>query len=143
MSQADLFLSTEAAPGPEDRQVLLDGLNAYNRRHAVEPDSRPVSVFLRDGSGSVRGGLLGSIGWGWLYVELLWVAEDLRALGWGRRLLEAAEAQARLAGCRGAYLNTLGFQAPALYERQGYEVFGVLEDQPPGSRRIWLQKRFG
>ena len=39
-------------------------------------------------------------------------------------------------------LDTFAFQAPAFYEKQGYTLFGTIEDLPPGHARYFLQKRF-
>jgi GNAT superfamily N-acetyltransferase len=128
--------------------AVLEGLLAHNRRFAPPPDVAPLGVAARDASGALAGGVVGHTTWaatgeGWLYVELLWVAETHRGLGVGSRLLAAAEAEAARRGCRHAYLSTFGFQARPFYERHGYAVFGVQEDFPPGSRRYWLRRTFG
>jgi hypothetical protein len=34
----------------------------------------------------------------------------------------------------------MSFQAQPFYEKQGYTVFGVLEDLPDGHKRIFLKK---
>jgi hypothetical protein len=36
----------------------------------------------------------------------------------------------------------MSWQALAFYERQGYTVFGVLDDFPPGHRKYFLAKRW-
>ena len=79
-------------------------------------------------------------GQGWLYVHILWVAAAWRGRGLGRRLLQVAEAEGLRRGCRHASLDTYEFQARAFYEREGYVVFGVLEDFPPGWRRYSMRK---
>lgn len=38
------------------------------------------------------------------------------------------------------YLDTLDFQALPFYEREGYSIFGILEDYPPGHRQYYLRK---
>ena len=86
------------------------------------------------------GGLLGETRWGWLVVEILWVADAHRGRGHGSRLLEEAENVARARGCRFAVLDTAGFQAPDFYLARGYEPFGELVGYPPGSRRVHLRK---
>jgi GNAT superfamily N-acetyltransferase len=70
----------------------------------------------------------------------VWVREDLRAHGRGRQLVEAAEAEARARGCRRVWLDSYAFQAPAFYQRLGYEVFGVLDGYPAPHNRVFLTR---
>jgi hypothetical protein len=80
----------------------------------------------------VLGGLLGDIWGGWLHVSFLWVARPLRQNGWARRLMREAERYAIARGAHDAHLETFSFQARPLYEKLGYELFGQLDDFPPG-----------
>jgi GNAT superfamily N-acetyltransferase len=125
-------------PGNE---VILEGLRAFNATQ-LGRDARPVplSVFVRDAHGNVEGGLIGQMLWDWLYVDKFWLPDSRRGSGLGAAVLAAAEERAIERGCRWAHLQTLGFQALAFYERSGYEIFGVLEGYPPGSRRYYLRK---
>jgi hypothetical protein len=52
-----------------------------------------------------------------------------------------AEAEAKKRGCSTAVLYTITFQAPAFYERQGYQVLGHVECQPPGHTRLCMTKK--
>jgi GNAT superfamily N-acetyltransferase len=135
-----LELSQELDPSDADRQVLLSGLTAFNEAHAPASDATSLTFFLRDAAGVIRGGLLAEAAWAWLHIRIVWVAEDCRGRGCGRRLVEAAEGVARERGCRGAHLSTFEFQARAFYQRLGYGIFGVLEDCPPGSARYYMRK---
>ena len=103
-------------------------------------DYQPLSVFLRDERGSLAAGLHGFTWAGWLEIKLLWVREDQRGQGLGRRMLAAAEAEARERGCRHVWLDSYTFQAPAFYQHLGYEVFGSLADYPPPHDRVFLTK---
>ena len=123
----------------EVRQFVIKQLRDFNRQRAEAPEFEPFSLSVRDDHVLV-GGLVGEIGWKWLFVELLWIAESHRDRGLGASLLRSAEAEAIRRGARHAYLDTFDFQARPFYERQGYEVFGVLEDYPPGHRRFFLRK---
>lgn len=138
---ADLRISLETDPAPADAELLRAGLLAFNVARAGDPETRFFAVFARDAEGSVAGGLLGWIVWEWLYVEKFWLPDELRGGGLGSRLLRAAEEHALAQGCRGVHLDTLDFQARPFYERHGYEVYGVLEDFPPGSSKYHLAKR--
>lgn len=103
-------------------------------------DYRPLGLALRAPDGAFVGGLHGATMWGWLMVEGIWVAEELRGRGLGRRLLLAVETMAAERGCRGAWLGTFDFQARKFYERLGYTVFGELPDFPAGHTHYELRK---
>jgi ribosomal protein S18 acetylase RimI-like enzyme len=70
----------------------------------------------------------------------LWLDEDYRGRGLGSDLLRQAERQAVARGCRRACLSSFSFQAPDFYLRQGYEIFGQLEDYPDGETLFFLRK---
>ena len=102
----------------------------------------PLAVLVRDEAEVVVGGLVGRTTAAWLYVELFWLPEALRGTGLGTRIMVAAEAEAVRRGCIGAHLDTYDYQAPDFYRKLGYEVFGSIEDHPPGHTRFWMRKRF-
>jgi len=138
----DLYrLTIEETPAPDDVAAVREGLNAFNWRHVPTDNYTPLHLFVRDEAGTVVGGLIGCTYWGWLYVEILWLADGVRRHGWGSRLLAEAEGIAVGRGCHAAHLDTMDFQARAFYEGHGYSVFGTLDDLPPGHQRIFLHKR--
>ncbi len=137
-----LVLAVDSAPEPEDLEAIHRGLSTSYEADQVEPrDEKPLAVTLRTADGRLRAGLSGRTYWGWLHVRHSWVDEELRGLGLGRRLMEAAEEEAVRRGCRQSHLSTYSFQALDFYRRLGYRVFGALEDFPPGHRRFFLRKR--
>ena len=44
-------------------------------------------------------------------------------------------------GCFAATLETHSYEALGFYQKRGYEVFGMLEDYPPGHSKYFLRKR--
>lgn len=128
-------------PPDAARQVIVQGLLAYNQARTGIADHRPLALLLHGEDGQVVGGLWGRTAYGWLFVELLFVPESLRGRGVGRTLLQQAEDEARARGAVGIWLDTFGFQARPFYERLGYRVFGEIKDYPPGFSRYYLQKR--
>jgi ribosomal protein S18 acetylase RimI-like enzyme len=100
-----------------------------------------IAVTARDADGAVVGGLVGEIAWEWIYIARIWMGESYQRRGIGTELLASAEHRAMELGCRNAYLETFSFQARPLYEKLGYEVYGVLENMPPGHRRYLMKKR--
>ncbi len=101
-----------------------------------------VGFEAREGK-ALMGGLIARITQGWMYVELLAVAAEARGQGWGRRLLEAAETEARRRELTGIWLDTYTFQAPDFYRALGFKEFGRIEDYPPGDARVFFAKRIG
>ena len=133
-----------ADPATEaDHEAVMQKLIAFNALHSSS-DYEPYALRLRDdASGEVVGGLFGRKYYGWLFVELLFVPELGRRQGLGSRMLAEAEAFARSKGCIGVWLDTFSFQAPDFYPKHGYKRFGVIEDYPKGSTRVFYRKRFG
>jgi hypothetical protein len=59
----------------------------------------------------------------------------------GRAAAAAVERQAAVVHAWvGAHLDTFGDAVLPFYRRCGYEIWGTLEDFPPGGRRHVLQK---
>lgn len=132
-------ITMEAEPADAVRGRVLEGLRAFNRLHAPAPGFAPLVIAARQ-QDELIGGLVGETGWQWLHVELLWVAEPHRRRGIGLKLLNAAEQEAWRRGARHVFLDTFDFQARTFYERQGYVIFGVQEDYPPGHSRFYLRR---
>jgi ribosomal protein S18 acetylase RimI-like enzyme len=122
------------------KQFVVDHLDTYNMAISGMTEYSPINLFLRDQGDEVRGGLLGSVWGGVLFVRILWVAQALRGRGHGRRLLEAAEHRAVERGCRHVFLDTFSFQAPGFYEKPGYEIYARAEDWPVGHTHYFLRK---
>jgi ribosomal protein S18 acetylase RimI-like enzyme len=125
---------------PDVRESILAPLDAFTRQRGFAWNPTPLVLVLREGE-NVVGGLIGETQWGWLRIDILAVAEELRGGGWGRRLVEEAERLAVEAGCHGAWVDTFSFQSPGFYRKLGYAVFGELPDYPTGQTRYFLSKR--
>lgn len=130
----------EMPPNEGERQRLAEALLEYSSTRFGDPTAQPVGFFLRDDEENLCGGLTGNLRWDWLYVEMLWVREDLRGRGHGSRLLADAEEFAIASGGIAVHLDTGGDEALPFYEHRGYKVFGTLEGFPPGARQHFLRK---
>lgn len=78
--------------------------------------------------------------WHCLFVDTLWVREDYRTAGLGTLLMQAIEKEAKEQGCYLAHVDTFDFQARGFYEKNGYTLFGTLENCPKGHQRFYLKK---
>lgn len=130
----------EADGEPLDREVIASGIRAFNEGRAGPSQARTMAVLLKDELGQTVGGLWGRSSFGWLFVELLFVPENLRGHRYGVELMQAAENAASARGCHSVWLDTYDFQALQFYERLGYCEFGRLEDYPRGHTRHFLRK---
>jgi GNAT superfamily N-acetyltransferase len=135
-----LGIEYDSAPTSAAIAQVRAGLMAYNESAVGVADVRQLAWYLRDATGTLRGGLVGYLAWRWLMIDLLWVDEAVRGHGYGRALLEQAETVAREAGCVAARLDTYEFQARPFYEHHGYAVFGVLEGYPANTRTYYMKK---
>lgn len=138
MSEIEIHVSDR--PTAEESERILQGLIAHNEFHAGPAGARELTVMARRGE-KIVGGLIGMSHWNWLHIRFLWIEESSRRLGLGRKLMAAAEQEARHRGCDHVHLDTFSFQALPFYERLGYRLFGKLEDYPPGHTRYFLEKR--
>jgi GNAT superfamily N-acetyltransferase len=140
--QAELRLTLTDAPDDQAQAEIRGGLTEYNTEQAGYRDSRPLGILVSDPeTGEVIGGLLGRTSMGLLFVDLFFLPESLRKNRIGSRIIRKAEDEAKRRGCSRAVLFTVTFQAPGFYERQGYEVLGRIECDPPGHTRICMTKR--
>ncbi len=137
----DLRLSVEDDPDGADVRFLDDRLYEFNAARTGIHDGQLLAVWRRDDGGAIVGGLHGWTWGGWLEVRVLWVHEDTRGQGLGRRLLEAAEAEALRRGCHSCLLDTHTFQSPAFYLRLGYEEVASVDGYPAANQRHYFRKR--
>ena len=136
----DLVLSEN--PTEAERAAVLKRLVAYNESRVGVFNGNPFAVLLRGrADGANLGGLCARELYGWLFVEYLVVPDELRGRGLGSALMRRAEAAARRRGCVGIWLTTFEFQARPFYEKLGYEMFGTLDDNPPGMQHAFMRKR--
>jgi ribosomal protein S18 acetylase RimI-like enzyme len=138
---ADYALKIEDEPRRDDVALLDERLYEFNASAAGIDDGRWLSIFVRDGDGTIVAGLHGWTWGGTGSVQTIWVDRRLRGRGLGSRLIAAAEGEAVRRGCHQMYLDTHSYQAPAFYRRLGYEVIGELPGWPGDDVRIFFRKR--
>lgn len=133
------IVAERAGAGAASRK-LWDGLVRYNRKTAGPLRYTRTVLTVRSGKGRLLGGLILQSYWRESYVELLWLSERARRLGYGRRLMREAERRARRRGSLLIHLNTYSFQAPGFYEKLGFRRFGGMEGSPAGKSRHFYVK---
>jgi ribosomal protein S18 acetylase RimI-like enzyme len=98
-----------------------------------------VNLFLIDTDGQIYGGIISELCWNWLEIHYLYIDQELRKLGYGKKLLSEAEKIAKEKNCDFIKLDTLSFQALDFYKKQGFEVFGTIQNAG-GHTHYYLKK---
>lgn len=114
-------------PTRDEMQIVHRGLHSHCIAHIETGDDyrgAQVHLILRDGRDELAGGLSASTPVRVLALEEIWIAEQFRGQGYGRRLIETAEYAARSRGCVAVQGSCLSFQTPEFFHALGYERFG-------------------
>lgn len=128
------------APEQSAWGIIGRGIRDFNTQQAGDDRAQRLCYAVFGPGDEIVGGVIGVVHWNWLYVDLMWLREDLRGRGDGHRLLALLEEEARQHGATQVYLDTFSFQAPEFYRRHGYRVYGELKDFPAGHDRLFLTK---
>lgn len=96
---------------------------------------------VTDDNGNIIAGCNAAVTiWNTAMIEILWVAEPYRRQGIGTELLGSVEQEMKGLGCNVIQLDTFDFQAKDFYLKNGYTVFGTLENCPKGHCRYYMKK---
>ena len=120
--------------------VIGGGISEYNEHKVGDDHGKNLCFVLTGPDEEIIGGVIGATYWDWLYVNLMWLKTEFRGHGYGKKMLAMAEEKARQRGATRAYLDTFSFQAPEFYVKQGYKIFGTLDNFPAGHQRYFLVK---
>jgi len=129
----------------EDAPYIREKLMEYNMQYLSNEEiafaNEDVSITVQDEEGNILGGITGNTKLHCLFIQFLWIDESLRGLGVGAKLLKEIEELAVKKSCKMVRVDTFSFQAPEFYKKQGYEVYGTVEDFPKGYSHYMLLKR--
>ena len=117
-------------------------LDAQRSEHFfIEVQNQSFSYALYE-DGLYQGGITGNIHAKELHISLLALHTTSRGKGYGQKLIQVVEDFALHNDCHTLTVTTQSFQAKPFYEKQGFQVFGQLEDVPfAGTTRYYLVKR--
>ncbi|WP_219931094.1 GNAT family N-acetyltransferase [Pseudomonas prosekii] len=131
------------SPTEKDKEILNNRFSEYLRiqypKLPLESEDKIFMVVAYDEAGNYIGAIRCNLYWDGLEIDTFWVKESHRGKKVGSVLLEQAETIAANNGAVVSFLKTI--DAKHFYERHGYEVYGVLEDRPIGTKLYHLKKR--
>lgn len=132
-------------PKEEEAEYIGNRLLEFNIESIPLSQEKPfieINRCIKDENGEIIGGILACLAlWHVLSVETLWVKKENRNQGVAKQLLSLVEVEAKNMGCYIVYLSTYDFQAKDFYLKNGYEIFGVLDDCPINHKLYHLSKR--
>jgi len=126
-----------------DVETIGKELTSYNRSKVPFTQDIPFIKmnYKIEENGKVIAGIISVLYcWNCLFIDLLFVEEKYRNQGYGKALLQKVEYEAKKQKCHLIHLDTFDFQAKEFYMKNGFEVFGILDDCPKGHRRYYLKK---
>ena len=103
--------------------------------------AHPFAFFIRDEKNKIIAGCNGSVIFGSIYTDQLWVHPDHRRIGLGHKLMAQVHDYGCKLGCTMATVATMSFQgAKAFYEKLGYVVDFERSGYKQNSSYIFLKK---
>lgn len=101
----------------------------------------PFAFFMRAEDRNIIAGCNGSVFFGCIYTDQLWVHREYRKQGLGKQLMEAVHEHGRKAGCRMATISTMSFQnTRKFYEKLGYSMTFEYKGYARGSSCLLMKK---
>lgn len=134
----DVYPSTKA-----EQEALDNRLGDFNFAQVPPTQKDPevdLSLCLKEDGKVVAGINACMYAWYIVYVHILFIEESHRGKDLGSFLLKKVETEAKAKGAKLIHLDTFDFQAKDFYLKHGYEIFGTLDDCPPGHKRYYLKK---
>jgi len=115
----------------DNKDYVRNKMIEFNLRHF--PDDlkgryQELKLHLVHDGGAIIGGIVGEFCWNWLEIHYLFVEEEYRKSGYGRALLREAEKMAIERKCDFIKLDTLSFQALDFYLKEGFQIYGTIEN---------------
>lgn len=125
----------------QERLIDLLETNTASLEADILPYQKSLFSFAAYENGEYIGGVTGEILWNTMHVSLLAVNPAKKGKGVGTLLLKQAEEYAKQNQCTQIHLETMSYQAPRFYEKNGFKVFGELPDfMQQGVTRFYLVK---
>lgn len=103
--------------------------------------AHPFAFFIKDEKAEILAGCNGSVIFGSIYTDQLWVHPAYRMQGFGYKLMEAVHDLGRRSRCSMATVATMSFQgSKPFYEKLGYVVDFERPGYTQNSRCLFLKR---
>lgn len=127
--QMRLTARHDLTPGEIDE--LEERIYEYNAARTGYRDAAQIS-FTLETDGKLIGAAAGYTWGGMCELRQLWIDEQHRGFGYGRRLVREVVEEARARRCTHVYLSTYEFQGLRFYRLLGFRPVAAINGRPPG-----------
>lgn len=138
MNSEKLKFQILTTPSLEDLDFLTDRINSEAIDHG---SAYPFAILLRNKENEIVAGCNGSIVFGSIYTDQLWVNPNFRKQGLGKKLMEAVHEYGKKQGCTIATVATMSFQVPNFYKAIGYKIDFSRKNYSKGASCIFMSKK--
>jgi ribosomal protein S18 acetylase RimI-like enzyme len=125
---------------PNEVEAIELRLYDHNSHATGRRDGQGLAFVIRDDAGQMIGAAAGYTWAGISELKQMWVDQAYRRRGYARALLEAFVEEARGRGVRRIWVQSYDFQAPAMYEKAGFQRMAEFEGWPEGHVNVVLCK---
>ncbi len=95
-----------------EQATIWDGIETFSQTKVAATGRHELAFVLRNPNGELLGGVIGNYdNFGWLWIDSFWVSETLRGQGYGTKLINQIEQEARKNGCEHSHLTSFSYQA--------------------------------
>jgi GNAT superfamily N-acetyltransferase len=125
---------------PDEIDAIEDHLYRHNSGATGRDDAQGLGFVIRDDTGQM---IAAAAGYSWARtseLKQMWVDEAHRGRGHARALLDAFIDEACRRGVRRIWVQSHDFQAPAFYEKAGFERVAAFDGWPDGHSNVILRK---
>lgn len=134
-------IAYEAQPNAKDIDFLTDAINQEAHALGIETPTEAFSFFIRDAEKKIIAGCNGTLIYGSIYTDQLWVAPAFRGQGMGKQVMEKVHELGRSKQCTHATVCTMSFQnAEAFYKKLGYHVDFTRSKYSNNTQCLFLSK---
>ena len=124
---------------PYITKYLTQGLIDHALQNARAEVSDPMAFVAKDGD-TIAGGITIEIFYGQLHIKLLFVEDEYRKYGVGKKLMEQALNFGREMKCPQAFVKTMSFQALGFYQKLGFSIEFSRDGYASGAKNHYLRK---
>jgi GNAT superfamily N-acetyltransferase len=99
----------------EAAKIIGTGIQSHIKEQAGDHQPQRLCFVPYSADDEIVGGVIGDQHRDWVYVDVVWVQDTLRGLGYGRQLRSHFEKEAVKRGVTKICLTTFSFQATGFY----------------------------